>query len=325
MLVSDIYDDFKAFGNPQARVEDTIRRISDAYQLLVNKSRDRNFANLGVMDVCVCDGTITLPRFVGTVLAINQGSFPTFLRSWWFESHYNGAGVTGQTPGGYADFIGYRPIVREPTAPFYLVAITETAVDNNKVLRVYGDDENDKPIYTPDATGTLREGFNVPTIYGAPAANSAVPLCKRITRVDKERFQGFVKLVAIIPGTPQQQYPIAYYEPGETEPNYQRWRVAAKDWCRIRYRRATMELTSMQDWVPFKNRMALILAGKSQRLLLEEKFDQAIAAEAQAVRYLEEEFSSELSPSQDGPQINVDVYHDEDSIGPRSHGIEYLG
>lgn len=322
MLVSDIYDDFKAWANPQTSVADTIRRISDAYQLLVNKSRDQNMLNIGVMDLCVCDGTITLPPFVGTVLAINQGTRPTYMRSFWFESHYNGAGVEGSTPFGYADFLGYRPIVREPTAPFYIVAETENPGDNNKVLRVYGDDIYDKPIYTNDAAGTPREGFNVPTIYGSLVANATVPLCKRITRVIKQPFLGFVKLIAVVPSTGE-QYPIAYYGPNETEPTYQRFRVAANEWCRVRYRRATLELTSLQDWIPFKNRFALILAGKSQRMLLEDKFDEALKAEAQAIRYLDEEFAAERSPSQDGPQINVDVYNDNDSIMPRGTGLYY--
>lgn len=322
MLVSDIFEDFKAWGNPQSDTVATIRRISDAYRLLINKSRDRNFQNLGVMDVCVCDGQITLPRFVGTVLAINQGNMPTYMRSWWFESHYNGTGVEGQTPTGYADFVGYRPIVREPSAPFYLVAQTENVADNNKILRVIGDDVNDKPVYTPDTTGTPRLGFNVPTIYGSLVANAEVPLIKRINRIDKQPFLGFVKLIAVIPSTGE-QYPIGYYEPGETEPNYQRWRVAARDWCRIRYRRTTEELTSLQDWIPFRNRMAMIMAGKSLRLALEEKFDASNKAEAQAMRYLDEELASEISPAQDGPQINVDVFEDNDSIGPKQGGQFY--
>src|ERR1700678_3679760 len=49
--------------------------------------------NIGTIDVCSGPGGIvTLPWFVGTVLAVNMGGYPTYFRNSWYEFHINGLG-----------------------------------------------------------------------------------------------------------------------------------------------------------------------------------------------------------------------------------------
>ncbi len=296
MYVSDIILDARAtLGNcDEATV---FRRLEDAVQLLTQKGLPD--VTLGLMDICVCDGCVTLPREVGTVLAINTGGMTTLMRDQWFSFHMNGPGDEGCCiPCRYVNEEGEVTTFRDPHGPTYLVAVVENAQDNNSTLRVYGWDENNKRIYTTNpVTGETEDGFLIPTIFGFPVIGQDQPQVARIDRIQKSVTKGFVKLVAIDPDDMQPSTVIGYYEPGETNPKYRRIRVAGQNWIRLKYKKSNNSIRSTADWINVDNRQALLLALKVIRYRDLNQFDLSSRAEAEVNRALSEDMQSKVPPA----------------------------
>lgn len=305
MLVSEIIKDAKdVLGSCDASV--LYRRITDAVKLLNHKGIFD--ASIAEMDLCVCNGCITLPREVGTVLAINSNGLPTFLRDQWYQYHLSGYGTAECTPCGFSDELGEWSTFKDPAGPVLLAAAMESAQDNNSQLRVFGWDEDGKRIYSTDAEGNQSDGFFIPTINGTPVANPYVGAIARIERIQKPVTVGFVKLVAFNSDTLEAQTIIGYYQPTETDPRYRRMRVPNRTWARVKYKKKDFDVLASHDWLNIDNRLALIMALKSVKLRLDGAFDAADAAEAQATRLLNEESESRRPPSPLGPQIIRDEW-----------------
>jgi len=244
------------------------------------------------IDICACDGVITLPNDVGTILAVNVGGHPTLVRDEYFHFHINGPGDEECHPCSMTDELGMHCTIRDPSAPVYLVAELDSALDNNKQIRLFGWDVDNKRIWTPDANGIMRDGFLVPTIYGNPTRSSIAPPINRIDRIQKDVTAGFVKLIAVDQNTLQGHTLIGYYQPNETDPQYRRIRVARHAWARIKYKKANPELTSINDWIPIDNREALLQFLKAVKYDLLDRHDVAASAEAVGVQLMNEEATS---------------------------------
>ena len=280
------------------------RGVSDAIRLLEEKAHF-DFS-LGSLDISVCNKTVTLPHFVGTVLAVAGANGPTYLRDSWYQHHINGVGVESFTDCGYTDEVGVFSTFRDPAAPSRIVDVVESNADNNKEVRVFGWDSAGKRIYTPGPTGELQDGFNVPTIVGYPLSNPNVPLIARIDRIQKSVTNGFIKLVAI--DADNNQVLLGYFEPHERLPQYRRIRLASgSTWARIKYRRAYREIRAATDYIPIPNKLALKLAMRAVKYYDRDKYDMAATAEAQAVRMLSEGQNVNQTPTPIGPQIIYDT------------------
>jgi hypothetical protein len=275
-------------------------RLSDAQKLV---------ANMGIMDpaigemsLCVCDGCITLPSDVETVLSVNQGGFPTLLRDEWFQYHANGPGTECWVPWNYTDILGQVSTFKDPSGPVYLIAEVESSKDSNKMLRVFGWDENGKRIYTPDESGNMRDGFLVPTTYGFFQPNPAAPAIARIDKVHKAETDGFVKLLAInADGSPHTM--IGYYRPEETVPTYVRIRVSDRNWVKIKYSKRSFDVRSANDWINVDNREVLILAVKAVQARRKNNIDLASQLESEASRILTKEIDAKRPPTITPPMI----------------------
>lgn len=304
MLVSDIYSESRAVLG-QCNQETVFRRLSDAIRLGGNKAKfDWNIAS---MDLCVCDGCVTLPAEIATVLAVNQGGCPTVLRDQWYQYHINGSGSCG-CACGYTDELGVFVTYMDPDEPVKLVAEVENALDSNILLRVFGYDDTGKRIYTTGPGGTLEDGFLVPTVFGFSQPNPAAPAIARIERVQKPVSVGFVRLLAVDATTLASKNMIGYYQPWETNPSYRRIKVGNHAWVRLKYRKKDVEVRSQQDWISMDNREVLLLLLKSVKFRLDEKYDAARAAEGEAVRLLNEEAEALRPPAQSAPQIIMNTY-----------------
>ena len=254
------------------------------------------------MSLCVCDGCVTLPAEVETVLGVNQGGIPTLMRDQWFEYHANGTGNTCYVPWGYTQNMGYVSTFKEPSTEVMLVAVSESPLDNNKTLRVFGWDTNGKRIYTDSGAGVLQDGFLVPVIYGFPTNNPSAALIARIDRVQKDVTNAFIRLIAVNQdGTPNTT--IGYYQPWETNPNYVRMKVHDRNFLRIKYRKKNLEVRSAGDWINIDNREALILAIKAVKYRRQNQLDLAKTLETEAVRILSDEAKAKRPPGIDPPQI----------------------
>lgn len=301
MKVSDILSDLKSSEVLGSCQNDYVfARLSDAQKLVANMGILDPL--IGEMSLCVADGCVTLPAEVDNVLSVNQGGFPTLLRDEWFQYHPNGPGNECWQPWNYTDIRGRVCTYRDPSEPVKLIAEVESPQDSGKNLRVFGWDANGKRIYTTDSNGNLRDGFLVPTVYGFSQPNPDAPLINQIDRIEKDETNGFIKLIAINEdNTPHTQ--IGYYLPSETNPNYIRIRVADRNWIKIKYKRRSFEIKSINDWVNVDNREVLILCVKAVQARRRNNMDLAAQLEGEASRILAKEAEAKRPPAMFAPIV----------------------
>lgn len=292
------------------------KRITDAVRL-ANNSGKFDVA-LGNMDICVCDGCVTLPAEVATLLAVNNCGFPSMIRDQWFQYHLNGPGTQKYIDLGYTDELGAFSTFKDPSGPVKLIAEVENAKDSGKSIRVFGWDADGKRIYTPGADGVLMDGFEVPTVYGFALPNPDAPAIARIDRIQKSETNGFIKLIAVNENDGSPHTLIGYYLPWETNPTYRRIKVPKETWVRIKYRKKDLEVRGTQDWINVDNREALLLLIKSVKLRLDNQFELARVAETEGMRLLSNEAEALRPPGMKGPQI---IFPD---WGPYNNGVERL-
>lgn len=286
MFISDIYSEAKTIlGTCDESV--VFKRISDAVRIANHKAKFD--IAVGQMDICVCDGCVTLPADVATVLGVNNGGFPTLLRDQWFQYHANGPGTEGFVDWGYTDELGYVTTFRDPHSEVQLIAEVENPQDSNKLLRVFGWDKNGKRIYTEGAGGILEDGFLVPTVYGFSIPNPNAPYIAKIDKIKKDVTNGFVKLLAVDPFDQDVKTTIGYYQPWETVPLYRRIKAPDRSWLRIKYRKKDLEVRSQADWINIENRLALLILLKAVKYRLDNQFDLARTAEDEGIALLSDE------------------------------------
>jgi len=284
--------------------DEMFRRMTDAIRLANNQSKGNDW-NIGQMDICVCDGCVTLPADVGTVMGVNNGGFPTLLRDQWFQYHVNGPGTQFSEPWGYTDELGPVVTYRDPHHPVKLVAITENPQDGSAAeLRVYGWDSDGKRIYTAGTGGILEDGFIVPTIYGFVNVNPNAPAIARIDKIHKNPTNGFIRLVAVDQNdTSKSVAQIGYYLPWETTPSYRRLRAPNRSWLRIKYRKKDLEVKGLGDWINIENREALLLLLKAVKFRFDNQIEQAKSYETEGMRLLSNESESLRPPGISAPQV----------------------
>lgn len=308
MLAGDFYPQAKqAFaGCDEATV---LARLTDAVKLLVNKGI--NDPLLGEIQICVCDGCITLPRDVGTVLGIDICGQPTLLNDQFFKFHINGPGVFAGC--GVITEMGQVCTYKDPSEPAYLIAEVTSAADNNKKLRVFANEAGTgKKIFTPGPNGILQEGFLVPMIFGFSKPVPGVPPLGSIYRILRDETKDFVKLIAIRASDGASQTKIGEFEPDEVQPTYRRIKVPHKSPVIVKYKKATLKITSLRSWINVDNEEALRLACRAVKFRLDDKYTQAIAAEQEASRILAEETAAKLPAGPRVPMIINGIYNDDD-------------
>jgi hypothetical protein len=302
MIVSDIYRDLKS-GDVLGSCDDTyiFARLTEAVSLIANQGIVDPL--IGEMDICVCNGCVTLPAEVGTPLGVNQGGQPTLMRDEWYQYHINGAGSARYTDWNYTDYLGRVSTFRDPSEPVKLVAEVENARDSQAELRVFGWDVDGKRIFTENADGDLEDGFLVPTVYGFSMPHPSAPSIARIDRVHKSVTNGFIRLIAVDPDDSSSHTLIGHYRPDETDPSYVRIRVPSRNWLRIKYRKKNFEVRSTADWVNVNNREVLILATKAVHLRRKGQYEAARTAEGETIRILNSEADALRPPGITPPQV----------------------
>ena len=243
-----------------------IHYIERAIELGVNEANWD--INLGTIDVCAdCNGLVTLPWFVGTVLAVNAGGQPTWFRNSWYEFHINGLGSYNRNCGslcawGYlntSDDLLWSPVLQDLPVWSCVAAICEDSVDGGQqpplYLIVQGEtmdaQGNQKMALTIPPSGPSSPGVQVPLLNNYAATDQNATMFKRITQVTKPVTRGYVKLLGFPPEQNGLGVTLGYYGPNETNPRYRRIRVSNKcPWVRVRYRRAELPLTDDYEILP---------------------------------------------------------------------------
>ncbi len=310
MYVREFYSQAKAMfaGCDEATI---FSRLTDAIKLLAHKGITDSL--LSEIEICVCNGCVTLPRDVGTVLGIDVCGQPTLIQDQFFKYHINGPGVRGSGTCGVITEMGQVCTFRDPSEAAYLVAEVTSAADNNKKLRVFATRaDNGQKIFTPGPDGKLYEGFLVPMIFGYPQRNPNVPALGKIYRISKEATKDFVKLFAVNASDGVSQTLVGWYEPAETDPTYRRIRVPNKTSVIVKYKKANFDVRSQFDWIPIDNSEALRLACRAVKYRFEDKITAARPFEDEASRILAEETEAKRPSGPRVPQVINGVYQQND-------------
>lgn len=302
----------------------TYSKINEAIEELSNLGNwDSMIVNL---DICTQDCEITLPDDIEVPLAINIGGRPADFRNKWFEYHMNGPGT--ECCPSCSDFSwqdqGDFPTFRSIKKPSRIAAYAEKP-ETVSTIRVYGYDSCDKWIMEEDCNGVLQDGFDVPLIFGFGAGTPSTKVVKRITRVSKAVTNGFVKLVALDPGSHKGSTLLGYYRPTDTEPQYRRLKVSGGNpggsggcsaggvkagpffcvctgscstWVRMKARRKTFIVSQFSDVIPLQSVTAVKMMCMAIR-----KYEADLADEYQkyfglAKLALEREQKSRSGPNQ---------------------------
>lgn len=292
LLVSEIWDEAEEiFGH--CNEKKLLRWITDSVQLLANKGEVDPL--VGFVDLCVSGQCITLPREVETPLAVNISGHPSRGRDELFVFHLNGPGECRDTCDftwvNEGNFFTYRDI----QCPSRLIAFVEDPSDAGKELRVFGYDEQNRPLRT-NANGIWSDGLLVPTIYGYALPASTDPLVSRITGIVREKTVANTRLSSFDNSTSTGTL-LGIFEPDETKPIYRRIRINRNcSWVRLCYRRRSLELISQNDRILLHSRPALILAMQALKKYREFDLATAVQFEAQATRLLTERESVLMPP-----------------------------
>ena len=322
ILVKDILESTRAMlgGCDDDMVYD---KRNEAVELLQNEGHWD--ANVGLVDICTQGCAITLPDDVDVPLAVNVGGMPTDFRNKWFEFHLNGPGTEcGEDMTNFAWVDDGRfPTFRDPRLPSTLMAIPDTDEGSSFSIRVYGYDQNNKEIWTPDCYGVLTEGFDVPVLYPTPVPTTI--RVKRITRVSKPVSRGFIRLLALDPGasgcsaagncafssgTAPGQTLIGYYKPTDTEPQYRRISISGvganrlcecdtlSNWVRMRFRKKAKPINDPMDLIFLESTTALKMALKAIKFYEDDLADQYEKYTKMAVNALNKKQKMNSGPNQ---------------------------
>jgi len=283
LIAADVIDDvFEIFG--PIGLQKAFDRITDALERANAKSLAWELSE-GYADINVGrGGIVTLPRAIFRPTKIRAGrGGPLQMRNRYFEFHLNGswsdcfddrfwpyAGFS-ECRGGYWDDRGRVVTVNDPTKPFRLVALNDLDDDDGACVTVYGYDENDKWIRTPnndlddaDRTGNQYvDGYKFAANFSNTLPDPLSPVFSRITRITRSATNGYQQLLAYTTDGDQEPILVGYYYPDETEPNYSRivlprGREGCPNWVRIRYRKRHLKVTSLTDNLHLNSRLAVV-------------------------------------------------------------------
>lgn len=291
--VGDIYKDAKKIIG-SCDDETIFRRITESIELLSNAG---DFDPLiGVVDICVQDQCVTLPRDVENVLAVNISGVPSFGRDRLFNFHLNGPGDDCRASCSWTwQDGGDSPVYRDLTSPKKLLAFVTNAEDAGKELWAYGIDQAGNWVRTQEA-GQWVDGYRVPTVFGFAMPETNAPKFARIFRIRKAVTTGPIRLSSIdndnVTGTL-----IGQYQWDETEPLYRRIKLSASArWVRVAFRRRVFKVTSQLDLIPLHVSRSLTTMLRALFAYDNDDITTGLQHEANARRWLEEEQRTRTPP-----------------------------
>lgn len=284
---------------------DFYRGLTDAVRLLANKSSWD--VMMGRMTICATEGYLTLPREVEKIMGATINGTAAWPRDLWFRHHINGPGNLGCGNGfnEFYDEVGKTPIFRCIQGPTVLFAIPESAEDNGKELLIYGYDRFDSELFHTDTDGNVVNGMRVPINTSEITNYPDARVIKKVTHVFKPETKGVVRLWGYVDpfdiSTVADLY--GYYYADETQPTYRQYRFPKCSTVDITFRRKNLEFKSLEDWIPFDNRLALLQSLKAVREYDSGNSAKGVEYELLATRMLIEEEKAYKQYSGTGPQV----------------------
>lgn len=228
---------------------------------------------------------VTTPRGIARIAFMDVCRRPVLVRNRFFEYLWAGAGIrlnrdgcaTGTRwlgNGCDSDSVdrGFHPLFTDlPAGPQYLRATPTDNRDKGKRLLIQTFDQNGLKFYSQDVDIQV-EGFFLSLEF--PFATSPFLVTGPVYGVQKDVTYGDVILAAVDPTTGIETQ-LARYEPGETRPEYRRYRVRdLPGWCRMGACSAPTQLIQVEvlakrDYYPVAVDTDWLLIGNIEALVLE--------------------------------------------------------
>jgi hypothetical protein len=267
LIAADIYDAACDICGPigQGKIFD---RITEAIELLANLGPSWD-PLIGYVDIQTWDSFfVTLPQYVDQVLAINVNKSTGFFRNQWYEFHMDGLGqdndyadqVGSNRPCGGWEEIGEFPCAFPLLQPSYLVAQPASPGDNLTLIRVFGIDQGDLPLYS---VHDKRLGAVISCEQANYDISDQSGPFKRIDRIWIEgTAQSFITLYATDGTTLVQN--LGTFWPGVSEPRFRVIKIGQKAvTIRMRYKKRWLKISSLADPLHMRSRSALCDALRS--------------------------------------------------------------
>jgi hypothetical protein len=135
--------------------------------------------------------------------------------------------------------------------------------------------------------------------------------------ITPEARNGFVDLYAWDYGRSKSLTMLGHYAPNESQPQYRRIKTLNScAWIRMRYRRKTYKVSTLDDYIPLNSQSAILMMLRSMELYRTNFFDEGSKYEGLALKFLNEEHESRQGPEVIGVQFNNDVYQNTDAQWP---------
>lgn len=292
-----------------------LRKASSAVEVLANTGDFDPL--LGVVDICVDGCLVTLPREVGTILAVNIGGEPSFPRSQHHEFHLNGPGSCGCSCDYAWVDQGLQPTLRRLIQPSKLIAFVANQDDAGSQLWAYGYDAANNVIRSQTVTGQWVDGWQIPTVFGYAMPDANAPEFARVTRLRRTPGVGSIR-VATYDNSGVTGTLLANLQWDETDGAYRQIKLeySGASWVRIQFRRRLVRFTDPKDWVPLPSSVALVFMLRALKAYDEDDLMRGAGFEATARRYLSEAARMANTPAQTPIQVRdvLGVYDRADSI-----------
>lgn len=299
---------------------------SDKFLATLNEAQERLLSRgkwvgtYGQFNIAVTEGLITWPREIETVEGITICDKPIPLKNEWFEFSLAGPGYHRQMESDGTSHRGdcraaiydrgTSPLIRDIEGERQLKVYIDNAADVGKEIFFKAKDEDGNRIYQNDG----EEGFSV--TMASPFVLDTTTVTE-VYGVIKAPTVGAVRVYQYNPSDASQEL-IAVYAPGETSPSYRRTFLPnvsdpADDLTvQVMAKLAFIPAQFDTDFLAISSIPALkemCVAVKMQEC---EKWMEAEASEARAIRELEKQLESYLGDSS-MPTLQVSVGAD---LGP---------
>jgi hypothetical protein len=298
MLVREIIGDVREVVG-QCDQEKLFDRLSDAIIMLAESGDGLWDGLVAEMTLSVDKGIATLPPDVLKPIQINFEEDPTFPKNRWFQYHINGPGSNKVSHTSWQD-AGTAPTIRDPQGATQLrLSVENPDVGVIVILDVTDQDANRQTISV--TTAGLLTNLPFPVL--------------QVHAVSKPATQGRV----FLEGTDATLY--GDYGPKETNPRYRRIRVPEVNNLRMIYRRVTNRVSSLDDFIPLQNRLAIVQAVRAVHFRYQNNLPEAVNAQADAIQLLvkaQESYDIQNSPV--GPQVLDFSFRTNESIWRRKFG-----
>jgi hypothetical protein len=175
----------------------------------------------------------------------------------------------------------------------------------------------DTPEHATDITSTEGEVIFLSVGSGSHQTVQTLPPYQiaEVTQMEKPVTDGYIRVYGWDTSRDTNLALLGDLHPTETNPAYRRIRIAAKTlWVRMKYRKRSITITSVRDFINLDSKMAIMMMVQSQDLLIKRFADEAERYRVIAIDYLNRRNRALDGPRTVSIQIDADVMNRPDDF-----------